>query len=504
VLLRIIVTVTDAAGNAVPVPRAQLLISDNPSTSEPRRVRTGADGTIEVKVAPGNYTVESDVPVRLGARAYAWTQTLDVLPGRETVLELTAANADTDVDATAIATDAGAATPADGAVILNKWQASVAEIWTPMRHATGFVIDARGLIATSDRALGEAAEVEVEFGSGADRVKVAGRVIASERVKGVTLVWVDPSITKTRPPIAPSCATPQPEPIAHDDNVVALIAPVLEPKTALPGSAIRPGLQSFRADWNIDDTSAGGPVFAADGTPIGITVGYTEDEQASRQRRDAYVIPLHNACSVIAAAEPRMAGAKPPAPTPLRTEAGLPPRRTARMGDPQKPAMMPPLIRADDYDVSLMTPAMVNADRTTSNTRNYFGYWMPYLAAAPDVLLVRVSPQFEESLWRTIARGAASTQGVALPPMPSFSANFGRMRAFCGNAEVMPLRRFIVETPVDKRNPIREGVYVFALSDFGPACGTVRFELFSEKSPAKGDTRTVDPAIFTRIAEASR
>ena len=141
VLLRIIVTVTDADGNPVPVPRAQLLISDNPSTSEPRRVRTGADGTIEIKVAPGNYTVESDLPVRLGARAYAWTQTLDVLPGRETVLELTAANADTDVDAGVVATDAGAATPADGAVILNKWQASVAEIWTPMRHATGFVID---------------------------------------------------------------------------------------------------------------------------------------------------------------------------------------------------------------------------------------------------------------------------------------------------------------------------------------------------------------------------
>src|SRR5689334_353135 len=101
VLLRVIVKVTDADGNLVPVPRAQLLISDNPTTREPRRVRTGPDGTIEVKVPPGNYTVESDVPVRLGARVYAWTQTLDVPPGRETTLELTAANADADVDAAA-------------------------------------------------------------------------------------------------------------------------------------------------------------------------------------------------------------------------------------------------------------------------------------------------------------------------------------------------------------------------------------------------------------------
>ena len=504
-LLRIVVTVPDADGNAVPVPRAQLLITDNPSTREPRRVRTGPDGTVEVKLAPGNYTVESDVPVRLGARVFAWTRTLDVPAGRNTVLELTADNSDADVDAAAAAVDAGGATRADGAVILNKWQSSVAEIWSPMRHATGFVIDARGLIATSDRALGEAANVEVEFGSGADRIKVAGRVIASERVKGVTLIWIDPAITKARAPIAPSCAAPQPEPIAHDDRVVALIAPMLEAKTALPGTAIRPDLQSFRADWNIDDTSAGGPVFDADGVAIGITVGTADsDESANRRRQDSYVIPLHNACSVIAAAEQKMAAAKPPAGTLLRTEAGLPPRRAARTGTPQKSQMMPPLIRADDYDLSLMTPAMVNTDRTTSTTRNYFGYWSPYIGAAPDVLIVRVSPQFEESLWRTIARGAASTQGVALPPMPSFTANFGRMRAFCGAAEVMPIRRFIIETPVDKRNPIREGAYVFAMTDFGPDCGTVRFELFSEKSPTKGDTRTVDPAVFTKIASPSQ
>lgn len=502
VLLRIVVTVTDADGNTVPVPRAQLLVSDNPSTREPRRVRTGPDGTVELKVPPGNYTVESDLPVRVGARAFAWIQTLDVPAGRETVLQLTMANADGDADASAATATGGGATYADGAIILNKWQNSVAEIWTPTRHATGFVIDSRGLVATSDRALGEATEVEVEFGSGADRIKVAGRVIASERVKGVTLVWVDPSITKSRAPVAPSCAAPQPEPIAHDDKVVSLIAPMLEPKTALPGTAIRPDLQSFRADWNIDAAAAGGPVFAADGSPIGITVGSGEDDNASRRRQDSYVIPLHNACSVIAAAEQKMAGARPPVSTPLRTEAGLPPRRASRIGDPQKSQMMPLLIRADDYDVSLLTPAMVNADRTTSNTRNYFGYWLPYVSAAPDVLLVRVSPQFEESLWRTIARGAASTQGVALPPMPSFTANFGRMRAFCGAAEVLPIRRFIIETPVDKRSPIREGVYVFALTDFGPACGSVRFELFSEKSPAKGDTRTIDPAVFTRLTES--
>jgi len=40
---------------------------------------------------------------------------------------------------------------------------------------------------------------------------------------------------------------------------------------------------------------------------------------------------------------------------------------------------------------------------------------------------------------------------VALPPMASFRANFHRMRAFCGAIEVEPIRRLIVETPVEGR-----------------------------------------------------
>ena len=494
-LLRITVAVTDMDGNAVPVPRAQLLISDNPSTREPRRVRTGADGTIEINLPAGNYTVESDVPVRLGARNYAWTQILDVAAGRETVLELTAENSDTGVDAAA-PDEPAAVTRADGAVILNRLQRSVAAIWTPARHATGFVVDARGLIATSNRALGDAVDVEVEFGSGDDRVKVAGRVVASERTSGVSLIWINPAITADRLPIAASCDGAAPA-VAHDDSIVTIIAPILEPATALPGTAIRPESQAFRADWRLDEGSAGGPVFAADGTPIGITVG--DDDAQSARREDSYVIPLSNVCGVIAAAEKAMAGAAPPPADPLRTEAGLPRRAPPRIGDSKQPRLQPPVIRADDYDVTLMTPAMVSGAQNSGSPRMFFGRWSAYVANAPQVLLVRVSPQFEESFWRMLARGAASTQGVMLPPMPSFSAAFGRMRAYCGGIEVMPIHRFTIEVPIDKRDPVREALYVFAATDFGPQCTSVRVELFSEKSSNKGDSRVIDPALLAKV-----
>jgi S1-C subfamily serine protease len=502
-VLRITVALTDASGNAIPIPRVQLLISDNPTTHEPRRVRTGANGLIEIKLPAGNYTVESDLPVTFGGRNFAWTQMIDVPAGRDTELTLTTTNADADADASG-ATARTAATHADGAAILNKWQGSVAEIWSPTRHATGFVVDARGLIATHDRTLGEATDVEVEFGvSATDRVKIPGRVIASDRTQGVAIVWVNPEVVRSRQPIAPTCTGEAQPTVEHQEPVVALIAPMLEPKNAVNGSASHAGAQSFRVDWRLEDGTAGGPVFTADGTAIGIAVG--EDDTDRGRRGEAYVVPLKNACSVIAAAEQKLVGAKPPAAAVLRTETGLPRTRMATIGDAKKTSrLQPPVVAASDFDIALVTPPMITGDQSSWSPRTFFANWTAYVSNAPQVLFVRVSPQFEESIWRLIARGAAATQGIVLPPLRSFNANFLRMRAFCGDAEVAPIHPFIIEMPVENRAPIREGLYVFALTDFGAHCASVRFDLFSEKSPNNADSRTIDPAMFATIVDASR
>ena len=502
-VLRITVALTDASGNAIPIPRAQLLISDNPATQEPRRVRTGANGVVEIKLPAGNYTVESDLPVTFGGRHFMWTQTLDVAAARDTELTLTTTNADAAADSSG-ATASNASTHADGAAILNKWQGSIAEIWSPTRHATGFVVDARGLIATHDGTLGKATDVEVEFGSStADRIKIPGRVIASDRTQGVTIVRVNPDVVRSRQPIAPTCTGEAHAAVEHQEPVVALIAPMLEPKNAINGSASRPDGQSFRVDWRLEDGTAGGPVFTADGTAIGIAVG---DEDTDRARRgDSYVVPLKNACSVIAAAERQLLDAKPPAAAVLRTETGLPRTRMATIGEARKTSrLQPPVIAASDFDIALVTPPMITGDQSSWSPRTFFANWTAYVANAPQVLFVRVSPQFEESIWRMIARGAAATQGIVLPPLRSFNANFLRMRAFCGDTEVMPIHPFLIEMPVQDRAPIREGLYVFALTDFGTHCASVRFDLFSEKSPNNADSRTVDPTMFGKIADASR
>src|SRR5215213_2551233 len=88
-VLHIKILLGEAADTAAPVPRHVLLVSDNPSTSPPREVVTKADGTADVHLPPGNYTVESDKPLVFQGKAYQWTKTLDVPKGRDALLELT-------------------------------------------------------------------------------------------------------------------------------------------------------------------------------------------------------------------------------------------------------------------------------------------------------------------------------------------------------------------------------------------------------------------------------
>jgi len=80
-VLHIRAVLADATGQTTPVARHALLISDNPPTREPRRVVTTIDGTADVRLRPGSYTVESDEPVAFQGKAYHWTQAVDVSRG---------------------------------------------------------------------------------------------------------------------------------------------------------------------------------------------------------------------------------------------------------------------------------------------------------------------------------------------------------------------------------------------------------------------------------------
>src|SRR6187431_2569611 len=92
-VLHVRVTVLDAGGRPVVVPRHTLLISDVPVTAPPHRAVTSTQGTADINLTPGRYIVESDRPASVGGRSYEWSQMVEVIAGRETTLALTADNA---------------------------------------------------------------------------------------------------------------------------------------------------------------------------------------------------------------------------------------------------------------------------------------------------------------------------------------------------------------------------------------------------------------------------
>ena len=102
-----------------------------------------------------------------------------------------------------------------------------------------------------------------------------------------------------------------------------------------------------------------------------------------------------------------------------------------------------------------------------------FGDWGWYIGEFPPVLLIRVTPRLVEGFWTTVARGAARTQGVAVPPIKHFKPGLSRLRAFCGDAEVTPIHPFKLEQRISETDAIFEGLYVFDPGAFGPQCGTV-------------------------------
>jgi S1-C subfamily serine protease len=514
-VLRVKVVLADADRHATPVPHHVLLVSDNPASAAPRQMVTAVDGTAELRVRPGKYTVESDRPVTFHGKAYQWTQMVEVAAGRDTLLELTAENADV-APATSAPTPGAPALEADPSFLLPQWQDSVVAIWTPSARASAFVIDARGLIATNQRVIGAATTVEVQLTAD---IKVAARVLAADAAKDVTVLWIDPMAAASLRPVPLGCGQAARPTVAVGQELFTIGAPFGAPKDMTSGSAVRVEAHAIASDFRLPTGSAGGPVFAAAGAVVGITSPVGDHE--SNWRGTSRVVRIEDACDVVALAETKMKNAAPPVGThlPMEPERPFPVEALAKAAQGRAGSLKPYQVSSSDFDIAFITPVLVygaehQADQVKGRDRGAertpeaeagvrplmdFGNWSEYVADYPPVLLIRATPRLVEGFWTTVARGAAATQGVALPPIKRYKPGFSRMRAFCGDAEVTPIHPFRLEQRVSDSDAIYEGLYVFDPGALGPQCGAVKLVLFSEKEPEKGDTRVIDPKIVQQV-----
>src|SRR5262245_25686472 len=512
-VLHIKVVLVDEAGVATPVPRHRLLISDNPATAAPRLVLTGLDGTTDVKLRPGNYTVESDRAVAFHGKAYQWTQTLDIVAGRDADLELTAANADVGV-ATASTTTADAAPlEADPELLLPKWADSVVALWTPTARASGFVIDPQGLIATNQRLIGTATSAEVQF---TPALKVAASVLVADAAKDVAILRIDPTVIGSVKPVPLGCKPGATRPMAERTRIFTISNPLHQSKDLSSGTVSRVDPHRIVTDFDLSTGSAGGPVFTADGTVVGIT-SVVDEKDERRHGSDSPVVRIEDACEVIAAAGKKITGA-PPAAAHLPVEPATPfPVEALKDAVSRRAGSLSPYqVSSSEFDVSFITPVMTYGIQNQANGGGRvmrgpelqqgplralmdFGNWSEYVSDYPPVLLVRITPKMVESFLATVGRAAAQTQGVAIPSIKHFKTSFSRMRAYCDGVEVLPIHPLKIEQRVSETEVAYEGLYVLDPGALGPQCGSVKLTLYSEKEPDKEDSRVVEPRVLQQI-----
>jgi hypothetical protein len=490
--VHITVTLADATGKSTPVARYALLISEEPPSSPPRRILTTLAGTADVSLRPGRYAVESDQPVAFDGKTYEWAQRIDVAAGRNVTLQLTADNASIDTS-----TSSGrSATPSDTdpSFLAAQWQDAVVALWTPTRSASGFVIDARGLIVTNQRVVGTAASVEAQF---TPELKVTATVLASDATRDVAILQVNPSVVASLRPLPLGCGQTRPS-VVNGQELYTIGAQTTGQKRLTLGDVTGVGPRLLLSDLNMTRTGAGGPVFTAGGL-IGFT---TLDDRDPDERSDARVVRIDQACEVVAAAEKKLAEAMPPPATRLPLDPQSPVPVSALSGAVKNRAgsLTPYPMTATDFEVAFITPVhLYGAKDQGPRPVMDFGTWSEYVGEYPRVLLVRATPKQVEGLWARVARGAAMTQGVSLPPMKRARSGFSRMRAFCGDAEVAPIHPFLVERRISETEALYEGLYVFDPAALGPQCTTVKLTFYSEDEPDKGDTRVVDPEVLRQI-----
>lgn len=521
ITLHITVTVTTADGQVRPVPRHALLISDDPVTAAPQRVVTTIEGTADVRLQPGAYMVESDTPFLFAGKAYEWSQPVKVAASGETRLTLTAGNATIEA-AKAGSADSPAIAAAEQeraeASLLAEWQASVVTIWTPRASGRGFFVDGRGLIATNQRLVGKDTAVEVQLSA---TRKIAGRVIASDAGRNVAIVWVDPQAMAPAKPMTPAFAQGDTAAVRERDTVYSLEGRTGEPKNLVSGAVDRVTAHTVASDLQMDRDSSGSPIFTAAGTVVAIaTAG---DDASDLNEVSPRAVRIDDAKPAMAEAEKNMQGAAPPAATPLPVDPDRAfPRDVLENAVKARAKATAYAVAASEFDVNIITPPVLYAALHPQEDGKHFDYarddaaqgqppalrplddfgtWNAYVSDAPPVVLIRVTPKFGEKFWTTVARGAAQTQGVAIPAIKRPKAVFGGLRLSCGGKEVAPIHPFRVEHPLGGTASIDEGLYVFDPSAISPQCGTVTITLFSDKAADKGDARVIDARVVQQVWE---
>ena len=222
-------------------------------------------------------------------------------------------------------------------------------------------------------------------------------------------------------------------------------------------------------------------------------------------RVEAWVVPIERACEAIAMAAKAMAGAAPPNGTrlprrdrqPARRQSSRPAATTSRT--PSSRHSRPP-----NFDITLLTLDAGARGRTDPIRVWISATGRTTFATRRRCLLVRVSPQFEESMWKML--GARRRVDAGHEPAAAQELH-GELPPACAptaaTPKCSPIHPFIIEH--HGRRASSRFARASTCSSSAPSGRSARrsgFRCSRKRTRSMPTPRTIDPKLFEQLAEA--
>ena len=518
VKVHIHVILVDSELNQKPVPFLAVTLKGTATSSE---VKTRLDGTAEITLPAGAYSVTTAKPIDLDGKRYSWSVRL-TLTGEEKTIDLTNENAKAEDSATAVPPRSPGASSGELTEQFKKLKNTVVTVISESGHGTGFFVDGKGLILTNQHVVAQSQYLAVQF----DRErKIAARLIAADAQKDVALLWVNMSaLPSARPAVL---ARPDDyAPVQEGQRVFTIGSPLSLDKIITTGIVSKVDTHTIMSDININPGNSGGPLFNNAGQVVGLT---TFGTSAERGPGVSGVVRIEEALALLDGNRSKATGTPPPATLlPVEPLTPYPVEGLKAALQAEKFDARPYYLNAGDFEVALSTPPFdyrekeeyrLRAERTQKK-RNRRDTNSPDAAQQEDnredsprdwesetgghwaVLGIYVLPKVREGFGSALSRSLRNGYGAA---NLKFKTDFRSMKFFCGEKEVepihpgrIPLTVNLHSASVKLEDSTYKGAYLYPPDAINPQCGTVKIAIYSSKSE-EPVVKTLDGNTTTRI-----
>lgn len=520
VKVHIRVILVDSELNQKPVPFLNVTLKSAATSSA---VKTRLDGSAEIILPAGAYTVTAAKPVDFDGKRYSWSLRV-TLTGAEQTIDLTNENAKAEDNAAPAPPRSSGPSSNDLTEQFKKLRNTVVTVISESGHGTGFFVDAKGLILTNQHVVAQSQYLAVQF----DREhKISARLIASDAQKDVALLWVNMSaLPSAKPAVLARPSGGGYAPVQEGERVFTIGSPLSLDKIITTGIVSKVDAHTIMSDININPGNSGGPLFNNAGLVVGLTTFGTSAENGpgvSGVVRIEEALPLLEKNRGNATGVPPSAALLPVAPsTPYPVE-GLKAALQNEKFDPR-----PYYLTAGDFEVALSTPPFdyrekeedrLRAERTQkkrnrrdtnspdasqqdADRENAPRDWESETGGLRAVLGIYALPKVKEGFGSALSRGLRNGYGAA---NLKFKTDFRSMKLFCGENEVQPIHPGRIPVTVNLRNAsvkledsTYKGAYFYPPDAINPQCGTVKIAIYSSKGE-EPVVKTLDDKTTSRI-----